>query len=111
MSVGSVLLVDDEEAFQESTHRLLVREGFCCQSINDAEEAIQSLRRERFDVLVSDIRMPHNRDLWIVKEAARSTADFLSSWSRAILRPIRRSAASTWRWMPISPNLSTSTNL
>ena len=69
MSIGSVLIADDEETFRESTSRLLRREGFDCHCVADAEEAVESMRHVRFDALVSDIRMPHNPDLWIVKEA------------------------------------------
>jgi FixJ family two-component response regulator len=69
MSVGSILIVDDEETFRESTSRLLRREGFECRCVKDAEEAIEGLRHDRFDVLVSDIRMPRNSDLRVVREA------------------------------------------
>jgi DNA-binding response OmpR family regulator len=63
------LLAADEETFRESTSRLLRREGFECQCVNDAEEAIETLRSGRFDVLISDIRMPRNPDLRVVREA------------------------------------------
>ncbi len=69
MFVGSVLIADDEETFRESTSRLLRREGFDCQCVEDAEETVKSLRRVRYDALVADIRMPHNPDLRVVKEA------------------------------------------
>ena len=69
MAVGSILIADDEETFRESTSRLLRREGFDCQCVKDADEAVESLRRGRFDALVSDIRMPRNQDLRIVREA------------------------------------------
>ena len=69
MSIGSVLIADDEETFRESTCRLLRREGFDCQCSQDADEAIERLRHVRYDALVSDIRMPHNPDLRIVREA------------------------------------------
>jgi len=69
MTVGSVLIADDEETFRESTSRLLRREGFECHCVQDAAEAVESLRHVRYDVLVSDIRMPYNSDLQIVKDA------------------------------------------
>ncbi len=69
MAVGSILLVDDEETFRESTSRLLRRAGFDCQCVKDGDEAVESLRRGRFDMLVSDIRMPRNPDLRVVREA------------------------------------------
>ncbi len=68
-SIGSILVADDEETFRESTCRLLRREGFDCQCAKDAEEAIESLRTARFDLLLADIRMPRNQDLRLVREA------------------------------------------
>lgn len=68
-SGGSILIADDEETFRESTCRLLRREGFECLCAQDTEEAVESLRRDRFDLLVADIRMPRNPDLRVVREA------------------------------------------
>ena len=69
MSLGSVLIADDEETFRESTSRLLRREGFECQCVEDTNETVKSLRHDRFDLLIADIRMPHNPDLRVVREA------------------------------------------
>jgi DNA-binding response OmpR family regulator len=71
MSVGSVLIADDEETFRESTSRLLRREGFDCQCVEDTDKTIESLRHVRYDVLIADIRMPHNPDLRVVREARK----------------------------------------
>jgi FixJ family two-component response regulator len=68
-SRGSVLLVDDEETFRESTGRLLRREGFECQCARDGDDAVRALQSRRFDVMVADIRMPGNPDLRIVHAA------------------------------------------
>jgi DNA-binding response OmpR family regulator len=69
MALGSILIVDDEETFRESTSRLLQREGFECHCVTNPEEALESLRNDQFDVMVSDIRMPRNPDLRMVREA------------------------------------------
>ncbi len=68
-SIGSVLVAEDEKAFRESTCRLLERDGFDCHGTSDAEEAIECLRSSRFDLLLTDIRMPHNPDLRLVRKA------------------------------------------
>jgi DNA-binding response OmpR family regulator len=69
MAAGSILIADDEDSFRESTCRLLCREGFDCRSAKDGDEALATLRQGRFDVLVSDVRMPRNADLRVVREA------------------------------------------
>jgi DNA-binding response OmpR family regulator len=71
---GSILLVDDEETFRESTCRLLRREGFDCHYACDGDDAVRALQERRFDVMVADIRMPNNPDLRVVR-AARERDD------------------------------------
>jgi DNA-binding response OmpR family regulator len=66
---GSILIADDEETFRLSTCRLMRREGFDCLGAGDAEEAVGLLRRRRFDLLVADIRMPHNNGLRLVHQS------------------------------------------
>jgi len=69
MAVGSVLIADDEETFRESICSLLRREGLECQCVDDANKALENLRHVCYDVLISDIRMPGNTDLHLVKAA------------------------------------------
>jgi CheY-like chemotaxis protein len=69
---GRILLVDDEETFLLSTSGLLEREGFVCSTAPDGAAASALLARDRFDVLIADIRMPGNADLELVRGIARS---------------------------------------
>lgn len=75
--VGSILVADDEETFRESTCRLLRREGFVCHWVKDADEAVERLHCERFDLLVADIRMPRNPDLRLIRAAREVDAQML----------------------------------
>jgi len=70
-SHGSILIADDEETFRESTSRLLRRAGFDCCPTANADEAVEQLRGSRFDVLITDIRMPRNAELRVVREARK----------------------------------------
>jgi len=70
-SPGSILIADDDEACRESISWLLQPEGFDCHCVRDTEEAVACLRKNRFDLLVTDICMPDNQDLHIVREARR----------------------------------------
>lgn len=67
--LGSILLVDDEETFRESTSRLLQRHGFECHSVSNGNDAVRALQSRRFDVMITDIRMPNNPDLRVVQMA------------------------------------------
>ncbi len=70
-SSGSILIVDDDDTFRVSTSRLLEQAGFDCHGVRDADQAVDQLRQQRFDLLVSDIRMPHSPKLRVVREAGK----------------------------------------
>lgn len=54
----SVLLVDDEEGLRRAVVTFLTRRGMKVLAVEDGSDALRALRRERFDVIVSDVRMP-----------------------------------------------------
>lgn len=54
----SLLLVDDKEALREVMARALREAGHEVQEAASAEEALEHLGRGRYDLLISDLRMP-----------------------------------------------------
>jgi FixJ family two-component response regulator len=71
---GDVLLADDQETFRESTADLLRNEGYRCDIAADASEAGRLLHVSRYDVLISDIRMPGNAGLEFVGSLKETAA-------------------------------------
>ena len=65
---GRILFVDDEETFLFSTSDLLREEGFEVDCAQDAHEARRLLGERTYDLLVSDIRMPGNTDLALLRD-------------------------------------------
>lgn len=55
---GRVLVVDDEPEVAELYVEILRREGIDVTPVSSGREALERLRRERFDLVVSDLRMP-----------------------------------------------------
>ncbi|MEJ2540713.1 MAG: sigma-54 dependent transcriptional regulator [Gemmatimonadota bacterium] len=55
---GHILVVDDDRVFRLSTAALLEGEGYRVTGAADAEEAVERLSRDRFDLIVLDLRMP-----------------------------------------------------
>lgn len=53
------LVVDDEAAVRSLTIRALNREGFSCDAAADGLEAQRRLESNRYDVVVTDLRMPN----------------------------------------------------
>ena len=65
-----LLLADDEETFRSSVAVLLRREGYQCDVASTADEAIDRLAATPYDLLITDLRMPGNMDLELLKAAA-----------------------------------------
>jgi DNA-binding NtrC family response regulator len=55
---GRVLLVDDERMLRRVLRRGLAQAGFEVVEACDGRAALELLRRERFDLVVSDVQMP-----------------------------------------------------
>jgi CheY-like chemotaxis protein len=52
-----LLAVDDDDAHRNFLHELLQNVGFEVEAVSSAEAALELIGRERFDALISDIRM------------------------------------------------------
>ena len=68
--LGRVLIADDEETFLMATADLLRREGFEVETVRDGETALTRVREASYDLLISDLEMPGNEDLDLVKQVA-----------------------------------------
>jgi DNA-binding response OmpR family regulator len=56
--MNKILIVEDEDALCLLYEEELAAEGYDVTTVRDAEGALDLLRRERFDLIVTDIRMP-----------------------------------------------------
>ena len=54
----TVLVVDDETALRNALLRFLERSGIHGEGVSDGAEALRVLQQRRFDVIISDVRMP-----------------------------------------------------
>ena len=57
-AAGRVLIVDDDPDVLRAYTRILKGEGYDIRAATDGEAALEAVRSEAFDVLVSDISMP-----------------------------------------------------
>nr|MBI3613307.1 response regulator [Nitrospirota bacterium] len=60
---GCVLVADDEEPIREFVVELLQAEGYHCDSVGTAQEAVKALATDAYDLLITDVRMPGNDTL------------------------------------------------
>jgi DNA-binding response OmpR family regulator len=63
-----ILIVEDEEALCLLYKEELSAEGYEVTTARDAEQALEILRRERFDLIVTDIRMPGRDGVELITE-------------------------------------------
>ena len=70
---GRILLADDEATFLSSTAELLRREGFECVTVSDGTQALAQASEGGFDLLITDLEMPGNSDLELVRRLAQSS--------------------------------------
>ena len=66
-----VLVVDDERSMRELLSIVLRRDGYEVLVAADGKAALEVLKRERVDVLITDIRMPELTGVEVLAEAKR----------------------------------------
>jgi len=71
---GRILLADDEELLLAFLSERLRREGYACDCAADGAEAVRFLATQTYDLLVSDINMPGNEDLDLIRSVPRLNA-------------------------------------
>ncbi|RII26728.1 MAG: response regulator [Geobacter sp.] len=67
-----ILVVDDEENARIGLSRLLVKEGFVVDSVSNGYEALNYLRQQDVNLIVTDINMPEMNGINFLKELNRS---------------------------------------
>ena len=65
-----LLLVEDDESIRAMLAEYLVTRGFSVTLAADGAEALSELARSRFDVLLSDVRMPRVDGVQLVESIA-----------------------------------------
>ena len=65
---GRLLIADDEELILLSTADLLRREGYTVDCASEGGEALRLLAANTYDLFISDIRMPGNPDLELIRD-------------------------------------------
>jgi len=63
----SILIVDDEEMMRTLLNRILSREGYKIRSAEDGVVALEVLKAEKFDIIISDMKMPRMNGFELLK--------------------------------------------
>lgn len=75
MSACKILVVDDEVDMVETCRKILERKHYSVTTATDGQAALESIRGDRFDVVIADLRMPGLDGIEILHEAKRTNQD------------------------------------
>ena len=73
-----VLVVDDERSMRELLTIVLKRDGYQVLVAEDGARAIEVLKKQRVDILITDIRMPQISGVDVLREAKRIDPEIVS---------------------------------
>ena len=68
MENKKILVVDDDKIVLESCKRILESEGFNVSLVKSAQEAIDLLEVEYFDILIIDVKMPTQDGMYLLEQ-------------------------------------------
>ena len=71
---AKILVIDDELSMREMLQIFLRREGFEVKVARGGEDGLESIRKEDFDVIVSDIRMPDMSGIDLLRRVRSESA-------------------------------------
>jgi len=73
-----ILLVDDDELIRGSLEMVFRNKGFYMVAVESGEAGLSSLEQERFDVLISDYRLPGINGIEFLKTAGKTNPDTIN---------------------------------
>ncbi len=63
----SVLIVDDEEMIRNLLEKILSQEGYRIRTAEDGMAALEVLKKEKIDIVISDMKMPRMNGFELLK--------------------------------------------
>ncbi|PID57819.1 two-component system response regulator [candidate division KSB3 bacterium] len=66
-----ILIVDDEEGLREGLSRLLEDEGYAVECAENAEKALEIVRKTHIDLMLTDMRMPGMSGIELLKQVRK----------------------------------------
>jgi diguanylate cyclase (GGDEF)-like protein len=65
---ATILLVDDDPSILDTFSKMITAMGFACRTAKDGIEALEEVKREEYDIVLADIRMPRMDGMTLLKE-------------------------------------------
>ena len=77
MKKHSILVVDDEESIRISIQHQLEKEGYRVTTAESGDQAVEMIRENHFDVIITDLMMDGIDGIGVLKEAKELPPDIL----------------------------------
>lgn len=69
--MSKILVVDDDEQMREDISEMLSREGYTVTHVGSGEEALEKIKEEHFDVILTDLIMPGIDGMEVLRQSKR----------------------------------------
>ncbi len=104
-----ILVVDDDAIVIKSCTRILELEGYTVSTVSCADEALETLKKESFDLLLVDVKMPKRDGMFLMKEIRKDFPELpvvvMSGYSTAeTIADALRSGATQFIAKPFRPD-------
>ncbi len=76
-AVANILVVDDDKGIREILEIVLTQEGYDVTSVEDGLKALAKCRRQQFDLIITDLRMPKMDGIEFMKAAKEVSPESL----------------------------------
>jgi len=67
MKTGKILVADDNELNKETLTEILIEEGYDVKAVNDGREGIEAFLEDKYDLVITDLKMPNVDGLEFLK--------------------------------------------
>ena len=102
-STVSILVIDDERTLRESCKTVLEAEGYRLESRSRGEEALQLVKRRRFDIILTDLYMTDVSGMELLKATLATSPDTIvvvMTGNPSVASNLEALRAGAWDYLP-----------
>jgi len=70
-----ILVIDDEPVVLNSCRKVLEEDGFDVYLVPSADEALKGMKKEGFDLLLVDVKMPKHDGIYLIQKVKEKWPD------------------------------------
>ena len=71
----NILIVDDEAQIRKMLRQMIEKHGYFCMTASNGKEAIEKIKTQSVDIVITDIQMPEMTGIELMQQARKYSAD------------------------------------